>query len=121
MQFRKNKSYKNALWITENIKLLQKLSSKALKKYKHTKLPANYEYYKQLRNYTAAAIQSEKKVYLRLKFQNCSAREKWGELRNFDIIKNKTNKLPDNLCNANDLNNFLRTLQTIIYFQINTF
>lgn len=105
-QFRKDNNYKYAPWITENIKLLQKLRNKALKRYKQTKSPAHYEYYKQLRNYTTSAIRAEQKAYLRFKFQNCSMKEKWSELKNLSISKNKQKTLPDHLGNVNDINDF---------------
>ena len=105
-QFCGNKKYKYAPWITENIKLLQRLRNKALKKYKQTKLPTHYDYYKQLRNYTTAAIRSEKKAYLRMKFQNCSPKEKWKELKRLNLSINKRKLLPDHLSDANKINNF---------------
>jgi len=59
--FRKNKNYKYTPWITDNIKLMIKLRHKALKSFKKSKTPSDYDYYKQLRNYTTMAIRTEKK------------------------------------------------------------
>ena len=43
---------------------MQTLRNQALRKFRQTKLPKHYEYYKQIGNYTAAAaIRSEKKNY----------------------------------------------------------
>ena len=46
--FRKNKNYKYTPWITDNIKLMIKLRHKALKSFKKSKTPSDYDYYKQL-------------------------------------------------------------------------
>lgn len=105
-QFRKNKNYNYAPWITENIKLMQKLRNKALKKYKQSKNSAHYEYYKQLRNYTTSAIRSEKKAYLRTKFQNSNYKEKWQEMKKLNLLKQTNFNLPSNLSNPNNINSF---------------
>ncbi|XP_060516220.1 uncharacterized protein LOC132695780 [Cylas formicarius] len=104
-RFRKNKNYNYAPWITENIKLLQKLRNKALKKFKLTKLTAHYEHYKQLRNYTNSAIRSEKKAYLRTKFCHGNAKEKWNELRKLNVKCNR-GTLPSHLDNVDQINIF---------------
>ena len=62
--------------ITDNIKLMQKLRDKALKKYKQTSAPDHRTYYKQLRNLTNSAIKMEKKAYLRFQFQNSNVKDK---------------------------------------------
>lgn len=49
-------------WITPNIKFMQRLRDSALKRYKRTKSPAHWSYYKQLRNLTTSAIRSEKRL-----------------------------------------------------------
>lgn len=98
-----------APWITDNIKLMQKLREKALKKFKSSGAPAHWTYYKQLRNLTTTAIKSEKKAYLRHKFQNCNIKDKWRELKKLNIVKNKNIEIPDNLKNADAINNFFIT------------
>lgn len=47
--------------ITENIKLMQRLRDRALKRYKRTKMETHWVYYKHLRNFTTAFIR--KKAY----------------------------------------------------------
>lgn len=104
--FRKITNYTYAPWITENIKFLQKLRNKALQKFKKTKNPSDYDYYKQLRNYTTGAIRTEKRVFLRTKLHNCNTREKWKELRRLNVTGNKKTKIPTNLDNVDEINNF---------------
>ena len=105
-QFRKNNNYSYAPWITDNIKLMQKLRNKALKKFKETKNPSQYEYYKQLRNYATSAIRAEKKQYLRNKFNNSNIKGKWGELRRLNPLKQNNRQLPVNLSNPENINRF---------------
>lgn len=93
-------------WITDNIKLMKKLRNQALGRFKRTGNPAHRDYYKQLRNVTTNAIRAEKRAYLNLKFQNCSSKEKWSELRKLNIIKNKNRSIPIHLKNVEDLNVF---------------
>ena len=47
-------------WITDTIKTLIKLRNKAHLRYEKNKTEANFNYYKQLRNYTKCAIRREK-------------------------------------------------------------
>ena len=105
--FRRNKNYKYSPWITDNIKLLQKLRNKALQKFKVTKNPNHYAYYKQLRNYTTFAIRSEKKAYLRNKFNNSTVKENWAELKKLNFTRNnKVLNIPNHLSNVDDINKF---------------
>ena len=93
---------------------MQKLRNQALRKFRQTKLPNHYEYYKQLRNYTTSAIGSEEKKYLRTKFQNSSHKDEWRELRKLQLIKNKNKNLPANLNNLTNINDLLiQSLQGI--------
>lgn len=69
-------------WLTPNIKLMQKMRDEALDRYKLTRLPGHWSYYKQLRNFTNLSICNEKKAYLAHKLRSCNIREKWKELRN---------------------------------------
>lgn len=105
-QFHKDKHFSYAPWITDNVKLMQKLRNKALKKYKQTKNPAHYDSYKQLRNYTTSAIRAEKKTYLRIKFHNSTNKEKWQELKRLDLVKRTNYNLPFNLSNPDNINTF---------------
>lgn len=96
-------------WITDNVKLLQKLRNKALNKYRRTKNPLHFNYYKNLRNLTTTAIRREKKVYLNNKFQTCTVKEKWQELNKLNVISKKAKSIPENLKNVTELNRFFST------------
>lgn len=95
-----------APWITENIKLMQNLRENALKKYKSTKKSQHWEYYKQLRNFTTSAIRSEKKAYLKNKFENSTIKQKWKELEKVNLSKKRNVSIPENLKDVNRINNF---------------
>lgn len=96
-------------WITDNIKFMQKLRDKALKRYKKTKQPGHWEYYKQLRNLTSSTIHREKSVYLSQKLGNCNVKDKWKELRKLNIVKSRNREIPDHLNDVNMLNNYFVT------------
>ena len=91
-------------WITDNIKLMQKLRDKALKDFKNNKTPGKWAYYKQLRNFTTSAIRAEKKAYLNQKFQNSSTKEKWKELNKLRTSKIK--EIPEKFKDVNKFNSF---------------
>lgn len=99
-----NKKY--APWITPAIKIMQRLRDNALKRFKQTKNPAHWDYYKQLRNHTNNAIHSEKKAYLKHKFESCDAKQKWRELKKLNITREKSRVIPNHLADVNALNKF---------------
>ena len=91
-------------WITDNIKYLQSLRDAALRKFKRTRLPEHWDYYKQLRNYTTTAIKAEKKAYLEFRVTHAGGRTMWRELRNLNVYSSKQFTIPSDLRNANMLN-----------------
>lgn len=97
-----------APWLTHNIRLLMTLRDNAKKKHKQTKLPAHWEYYKTLRNYTTQAIRNEKKAYFSHVCQNNNSKQLWKELKRLNISNNNNSKIeiPDNLNDPNELNKF---------------
>ncbi|CAH0563160.1 unnamed protein product [Brassicogethes aeneus] len=99
-----NKPYK--LWLTDNIKFLIKLRDKAKIKFKKTKLGSDWEYFKQLRNFTAIALRNKKRAYFNFKLNNKNPKVLWKELKNLNIKSNKNNILPDHLRYVNLINNF---------------
>lgn len=114
-------------WITDNVRLMKKLRNEALKRFRCTKDPNHWNYYKQLRNLTTSAIRSEKKAYLDYKFRNCNAKEKWTELKKLNLVNKKNKNIPTNLKNPNELNLFFTQIinrdvkpkQEIIDFYLN--
>lgn len=94
-------------WITDNIKLLKSLRNKAKTKFRKTKLPAHWEYYKSLRNFTTLAIRNEKKAYLNHKLlNNNSSKSVWKELKSLNIKISDYNEIPVHLQNANRISEF---------------
>lgn len=92
-------------WITDNIKYLKNLRNKALTKFKRTKNPQHWSYYKQLRNLTTSAIKREKKAYLEQRLQDGS--NMWDELNKMNIYNKKSKaEIPEKLCNANAINTY---------------
>lgn len=99
--------YRNyAPWITPVIKKMQKLRDNALRRFKLTRNPTHWEYYKQLRNHTNNAIQSEKKAFLKQKFESCNVKQKWQELKKLNVVRKKNWVIPAHLADANSINNF---------------
>lgn len=96
-------------WLTPTIKLMQKMRDEALDRYKLTRLAGDWNYYKQLRNFTNLSICNEKKAYLAHKLRSCSIKERWRELRNFGVGK-ENDDIPDQLRDVNSINTFLAQL-----------
>lgn len=103
-KFKNRRHRPYAPWITDNIKLLQRLRKRALQAFRETRNPGAYEYYKQLRNFTTHAVRCEKKAYMAHKFKECSAAGAWAELRRLNVIRKKQHIIPSNLNNVNEMN-----------------
>ncbi|XP_050512846.1 uncharacterized protein LOC126888543 [Diabrotica virgifera virgifera] len=99
-----NKQKPYCPWITDNIRLMQKMRNQALNRYRRSRNPEHWNYYKQIRNLTTSTIRREKKIYLNNKLQNCNVKEKWNELRKINVLNRKQNHIPDNLKDVNKLN-----------------
>lgn len=97
-----------APWMTSTIKDMIKLRDNAFNKYKKTKLPADFNSYKDLRNYTTGAIRREKRAYLDFVLINKDSKRTWQTLRSMEIINNKNsrNDIPDDLCDVNVINSY---------------
>lgn len=97
-----------APWLTDTLKLIMKYRDNALIKFKSTKAKQDWDSYKQLRNYTLAAIRAEKKSYINsvvLK-NNINSKDTWQTLKNLNIKSQTFNDIPDNLSNPEDINNY---------------
>lgn len=51
-------------WLTNSVKIMMKKRDSALIKFKKTKLPTDWVYYRQLRNYCVSIIKKEKAAFL---------------------------------------------------------
>lgn len=96
-----------APWLTDTVKLMQKLRDNALKRFKGTKNIHHWNYYKSLRNVTTNAIRREKKAYLEYRFRNFNKKNPWKDLKTLSIY-NKVSKseIPQHLQDANKINNY---------------
>lgn len=96
---------KNMPWITDNIKLMMKLRNSAFSRYKRNRSEANWNYYKQLRNYTTGAIKREKKAYFEYRLGKTYICNVWSELRQLDVIPTTKRVIPDYLNDVDEMNN----------------
>lgn len=100
-------------WMTDNIKLLISLRNKALTRFKISKSPHHWNYYKNLRNYTKVAISKEKKAYMEHRLRVGS--NIWNDLKQMNIYhKNKQKSIPAHLTDVNAINShFINSVPTL--------
>jgi exonuclease III len=103
---RKKVLKKRAPWLTDNVRLLMSLRDKAKKRFKRTKLPAHWNYYKNLRNFTTLSIKNEKTAYFSYITRNSNSKTLWSELKSLNITKNKSFTLTSELDDPNFINNY---------------
>lgn len=99
----------NQPWCSFAIQCLIKRKDQAYNKFKKSKTPANWNYYKYIKNETTSAINREKKAYLEHLLENNSDKGKklWNTLRKLNILNKKPRAdIPNNLNNPNDINDF---------------
>ncbi|KAI4459258.1 hypothetical protein MML48_6g00005541 [Holotrichia oblita] len=101
---RKSFSRPAAPWLTENVKLMMSLRDKPFEKFRKTRLPSHWDEYKSLRNFTTSAVKREKKAYLEHRLTTSNRKGLWLDLRDMNIYNKKTIKIPDNLLDADTLN-----------------
>lgn len=94
-----------APWLTFNVKEMMKLRDKAFKKFKETRSPTHWNYYKDLKNQVNYAIRREKKAYMEFVMAKNNTKITWQSLKSLKII-NKGNKydIPDNLLDLDAIN-----------------
>lgn len=94
-----------APWLTDTIKDMIKIRDRAYARFKKSKQIEHFDYYKELRNYTAGAIKREKRAHMEYVMRNKSSKETWNTLRSLQVVKNKTNtEIPSNLENVDEIN-----------------
>lgn len=97
---------KHAPWLTDTIKQMMRLRDQALNRFKISKYPAHFDYYKQLRNQVTTAVRNEKKAYYSEIFKH-NSKLLWKDLKTLNISsKSVKNDLPHNFENADDINNY---------------
>lgn len=97
-----------APWLTNTIKEMINLRNKAFNKYKKTRLLADFNFYKDLRNYITGAIRREKRAYLDFTLDKRNSKDTWKTLRSMDIVKNKNlgKEIPNSLSDVNVINSY---------------
>lgn len=100
---RMNKPY--APWMTNGIKLIMRERDRAFSKFKRDNTEENWRQYKNLRNFTVAAIRREKSAYLKY-LHGHDIPAMWKSLKQMNIQRKSNVQLPDNIANPTDINNF---------------
>lgn len=101
--FRKPK----APWLTDVIRFMITLRDAAHKRFKKSRQPEHFNYYKTLRNLVTFSIRNEKKAYLNHRFTQNNTKTLWQDLKQSDIYsKKQQNNIPSYLCDVNGINDF---------------
>lgn len=99
-----------APWLTENLRLIMKERDRSLRKFKRTRLDADWKVYKDLRNYTVMMVRNERRGYLKSINSLNNPKKTWSALKSLNIHSgNKSANLPDYLRNPEDINNYFST------------
>ena len=93
-----------APWLTDTIKVMQRLRDKGLTDYRRLKTVERWNYYKQLRNFTNAAIDREKKAYM--EYRITLDKKPWKSLAAVGFRSKCRVDIPIHLHTPNELNNF---------------
>ncbi|XP_031333938.1 uncharacterized protein LOC116163950 [Photinus pyralis] len=105
-----------APWLTDNIKFMISLRNKALTRFRQTKKPSHWDYYKQLRNYVTHAVRSEKKAYILYACHNggITSSTTWRKLRQMGVVASRNKcEIPTALCDVDKLNQAFTTLSGV--------
>lgn len=92
-------------WLTDNLRLLFSLRNKAKSRWRRTKNPAHYDYYKMLRNYSTLACKNEKKAYFDYILRQHGANTVWKDIKKLNICK-RVDNIPDHLSDPEEINNY---------------
>lgn len=99
-------SKKHAPWLTDTVKQMMRIRDQALNRFKISKNPAHFNYYKQLRNQVTKAVRNEKKAFYSEMFK-LNSKLHWKNLKTLNISnKAVKNELPPSFEDADDINNY---------------
>nr|CAI5834113.1 unnamed protein product [Callosobruchus analis] len=102
--------HKRKPWVTENIRLIQKLRDKALHTFKKNKTEHAWSQYKYWRNFANSSLYREKKAYLNSQLAKGSKNEKWRILKQLDVIKSKKTNVPEHLSIPDKINEYFASI-----------
>lgn len=102
-------------WITDNIKLMQRLRDKAKARFRRTKSIVHWNYYKQLRNFTTVAIRNEKRAYFEYLRRERNSRCLWRELSRLHVTRARGRNIPPDLSNVDLINDaFVNCVPSVV-------
>lgn len=106
-------------WLLVNTKFLMKTRDKAYSKFRKSRSPAHWDYYKLLRNLTTKTIKLEKKAYFQHICSTSNSKDIWKELKYLAIRPPKSNDLPLHLQHPDDINDFFLNSVPDVFSHIN--
>lgn len=95
-----------APWLTDTIRDMIGLKEKALDRYRKSKTMANWNSFKDLRNYITGAIRREKRAYITHAVKLKDSKSLWSTLRSLEIVgrSSQNGELPDSLRDVDAVN-----------------
>ena len=94
-----------APWITHTIREMQQLRDSAYRKYSKTKTEANWKYYKDIRNYTNAAVDRERRAFIESEIR--SGKNVWRILKRNKVLNTvHFNSFPAEFHNPDSFNKY---------------
>lgn len=117
-----------APWLTDNVRGLMKNRDIALRKFRQSKCPNDFSFYKQLRNLTLSAIRAAKKEYITLVNSGGDSRRIWKVLGDFNVRNNPVKTIPTGLYTPDAINDFFSSMfsthtdpEIVEYYDTNEF
>ena len=93
-------------WITDVIKRMTKERDRAKTRFKRSRSDADWNTYKNLRNFTLTAIRREKKIYLDRIFLSGDKKRAWKSLYDLNVNNKNNIAIPDSLKDVERINNY---------------
>lgn len=93
-------------WLTDNLKLLMSMRDKAKNKFRRSRNPNDWNYYKSLRNLTNKTCKLEKRAYFEYISRNRNSAFMWSHLKLLGLSKSSNFQIPDHLRDAEKINNY---------------
>lgn len=95
-----------APWITDNVKLLISLRNKAKSRFRRSRRPGDWNYYRSLRNLTTNTIRLEKKAFFEHVFREGDCRSLWRSLGHLGIGGGAAVDVPPHLNDVDRINQY---------------
>lgn len=95
-----------APWLTDNLKLMISLRERARSKFRQTKNPKDWDYYKSLRNITTKTVRLEKKAYISHVANTRDKKVLWSHLGRLGVTMKDHTNIPAHLKDPEKLNHY---------------